>query len=285
MRCRGGRSDSIAEGEYESLIDAYKNFKEFPIALGLGCRVNCAYCPVHSIHVPAYNALGGATLMTPDLLRFYLRTVPRDSILVWSGFSEPFLNPHFPQIIRDYHAEGWKMRLDTTLAGCSLESARLVSEIPWTFIKIHLPSHGDKMRVAVTPQYLEILRTVVATASFKCFVYFGIPYPEVKAITDSVPADYYTTLHTRAGNLKPSPVRHSGKVRECLWLRRGHLLPNGKLCLCCEDWGIQHVLGDLNTQTYAEIFKSPPFLDLLAAHEDDTKPLLCRSCESGYYPD
>lgn len=263
--------------------DAYANFKEFPIALGLGCELSCPYCAQWR-YVPAYKKLGGATTMTPDLLRHYLRTVPRDSILVWSGFSEPFLNPHLPDMIREYHAAGWKMRLDTTLAGCSQESAELVASIPWHSLKLHLPSQGDSMKLAVTPEYLEKLRIVVRNACHKCFVYFGIPYQAVKAITETVEADYYTYTHSRANNLRASVERKTGPLRECLWFRRGHLLPNGLLALCCEDWALNHIIGDLNTNDYASIFQGEAFKELLGRHEDDTKHLLCRTCESAYYP-
>lgn len=270
------------------VIDPYSSFREFPIALGLGCKVACDYCPVADVHMPAYFKLGGKRIMTPDLLRKYLKSVPRDSILVWSGFSEPFLNPQFPAMIREYHEAGWQMRLDTTLSGCTREAAELVASVPWTMLKLHLPSMGDKMKLDVTDEYLEILRIASSNSCHRCFVHFGIPYPQIKAITDAVsgPHDFYTMLHSRAGNnaTKPKMERKTGPLRECLWFRRGHLLPNGKLCLCCEDWSLMHVLGDLNHQTYAEIFDSPEFKELLGRHQDDSKPLLCRTCEYPYFP-
>jgi len=224
--------------------------------------------------------------MTPALLEKYLCTVPKDSILVWSGFSEPFLNPHFPEIIRKYNADGWKMRLDTTLANCSIETARLVKEIPWTYLKLHLSSFGDLMKLPVTPEYLEVLKIVSTNPCHKCFVYFGILSKEIKAIVDAAePKDFFTTLHSRANNVAVMPTveRHKGTLKRCLWLERGHLLPNGKLTLCCESWKLEHILGDLNHERYEDVFKKPEYLELLAAHEDESKPLLCRTCTSGYY--
>lgn len=263
-------------------------FNQFSIAVGLGCKVSCAYCPQDRF-VPAYKALGGPTELTPELLRKYLRTVPRDQVLVWSGFSEVFLNPHFPDMIRECHADGWTMRLDSTLLGCTIESAKLVASIPWLYIKIHVPSRGDKMRVPMTPEYLEVLRIASSSDREKCYVYFGEMYPEIQAIIDAAPGKktYYTKLHTRAGNLElvqlEKPKRQMGTIRECLWFSRAHLLPNGACCLCCEDWGLQHIVGDLNFQSYEDIFKTPEFAELRSRHQDDSKPLLCRTCTSGYY--
>ncbi len=264
------------------------SFTEIPIAMGTGCKVDCPICPVHDVQVPAYVKLGGAKLMTPTLLEKYLRTVPRDSILTWSGFSEPFLNPHMADIIRHYPNDGWKMRLDTTLVGCSKEGAELIASVPWLFLKLHLPSHGDNMKLAVTPEYLEKLAIAISGPCPKSLVYFGIMRADVKEVLSRCMGriEYHTHVHSRAGNLasKPKMERRTGVLtKECLWFRRGHIMPNGKLCLCCEDWALMHVIGDLNTETYQEIFEKPEFLELLSRHQDDSKPLLCRTCEYPNY--
>ena len=47
-------------------------------------------------------------------------------------------------------------------------------------------------------------------------------------------------------------------------LRMNHnvLLPNGDVVLCCMDFGMQHVLGNLKRQSYEEILKLYSLLDM-----------------------
>ena len=60
------------------------------------------------------------------------------------------------------------------------------------------------------------------------------------------------------------------------------VLPNGAMVLCCMDYGLQHVLGNLVQQTYDEIVYSDEYVRVEKAMDDDTIPLLCRSCATAW---
>jgi hypothetical protein len=55
------------------------------------------------------------------------------------------------------------------------------------------------------------------------------------------------------------------------------LIPDGSLMLCCNDYGLRHVLGNLSTQTWAEIHAG----EQIAAVRESMRAgdCLCRTCE------
>ena len=63
---------------------------------------------------------------------------------------------------------------------------------------------------------------------------------------------------------------------------RNVLLPNGDVVLCCMDYDLKHVIGNLLTQTYEEIMQGKPLQDLIALNESPefSKCSICKSCEN-----
>lgn len=55
-----------------------------------------------------------------------------------------------------------------------------------------------------------------------------------------------------------------------------HVLPDGRCVLCCEDYSEKHVVGDLRTQSVAEVMRDEP----LAQHR--RKIYGAQPCEAGY---
>lgn len=59
------------------------------------------------------------------------------------------------------------------------------------------------------------------------------------------------------------------------------VLPDGTVLLCCMDYGMQHVLGNLKTQTYDEIRNNWEMKKIFqGAQGDESVELLCRKCLS-----
>jgi hypothetical protein len=85
----------------------------------------------------------------------------------------------------------------------------------------------------------------------------------------------------RANNLvtdffTPS-IRAKGNIH-CHRKRSNVLLPNGDVVLCCNDYGMQHVLGNLLTDTYESLFRGKEFRKVVAGMKDDKSEILCRYC-------
>jgi radical SAM protein with 4Fe4S-binding SPASM domain len=99
--------------------------------------------------------------------------------------------------------------------------------------------------------------------------------------------------HTRADSLNTEQVAgqaisitpmntFSLTCRSTPFYDRNVLLPNGDVVLCCMDYNLKHIIGNLLTQTYEEIFKGKPLLDLIEMNEADkfNKCSICKSCEN-----
>jgi radical SAM protein with 4Fe4S-binding SPASM domain len=87
---------------------------------------------------------------------------------------------------------------------------------------------------------------------------------------------HVTDLHNWAGTLN----NHSDVRYPCyrLWLTFT-VLWDGRVSLCCADFDGRHILGDLRTQTIAQIWNSPPYRAVRKQHLDNGGPEICRSCD------
>ena len=56
------------------------------------------------------------------------------------------------------------------------------------------------------------------------------------------------------------------------------LLPNGLLLACCNDYGLELILGNLYTETWEEMINSSPFDRIERSFDDPSIDILCRKC-------
>ena len=102
--------------------------------------------------------------------------------------------------------------------------------------------------------------------------------------------------HDRAGSLnkeqvKEQPIKfiteHTEPVRcsKTINYDQHVLLPNGDVVLCCMDYDNKHIIGNLVTQSYEELFTGPGMMTLI---KENIKPCyssnsLCKSCTDAEY--
>ena len=90
-------------------------------------------------------------------------------------------------------------------------------------------------------------------------------------------------VNTRAGNIDidggTPRKRLTGELETCPRLQSGVLLPNGDVALCCMDWGLQHVIGNLLTMDYEMLLESDEYKRVLRGYVDESVDILCRYCE------
>ena len=74
--------------------------KSIQITSAMSCPVNCEYCPQETLRENK-----GSRKNNLDLKDFkqYLKNIPQDTVIRWTGYSEPLLAKDFPEMV--LHAE------------------------------------------------------------------------------------------------------------------------------------------------------------------------------------
>lgn len=96
---------------------------------------------------------------------------------------------------------------------------------------------------------------------------------EWSRIADKV---HVTDLHNWAGTLNAQSDVHYPCYR--LWLTFT-VLWDGRVSLCCADFDGRNVLGDLRTQTIAQVWNSAAYRAARRQHLQSGGPEICRSCD------
>lgn len=254
-----------------------------------GCSVNCRFCP-QPLFLQRYFAGGDGCQREMDTNEFrgYVSKMPEDCVIDFSGFVEPFLAKDGLEMVKYAHESGHDVRLFTTLQGLSLEQFREIEDIPFRLVVLHLPDQKGYANIPVTEEYLQLLRYVVQKkkkdgSSFVDFANCQCePHPEaVKIINHQIMITW--DLIDRAGNLDDEALRSAAYKHEPIYCGRAAaynhnvLLPNGDVVLCCMDFGMQRVFGNLKRQSYEEIMQGAVLRSVVRENgrEGDA---LCRKC-------
>lgn len=253
------------------------------ITTNVGCSVRCAFCPQDKL-LPAYRDRGGPRQMTFAAFREMLRKIPPDTALDFSGMAEPWLNPDCTEMLLHAHERGYEVAAFTTTIGMDQADVARIQSIPFRRFVVHLPDTERYSKIEMSDAYLQILANIVGSGiPNREFMTMGTLPREVAAVIGR--RIKRTRMMSRAGNLTNvrAPERLAGPIR-CRScgdsLDHNMLLPNGDVILCCMDYGLRHVLGNLLVSDYRELFESESFKRVQAGLDDDSFDILCRYCEN-----
>ena len=152
------------------------------------------------------------------------------------------------------------------------------SEFPHGGFVLHLADNEGYAKIKVDNAYLGLLKTIKEANIHNILLRtMGSVHMSVRPIfsQDDVTKQ---TMNTRAGYLskegiqvEQSPISHKGQVTcgRDEYLYNNVLLPNGDIVLCCQDFGLKHILGNIFKDSYEEIIPSP-----FASYE------LCKRCHN-----
>ena len=257
-----------------------------------GCVVDCAFCPQRVLE----KVYTGTRILTLDNFKTIVDKVPTDVRITFAGFTEPWMNKYCTDMVLYAHEQGHPISIFTTGVGVSIEDLERIAHIPFAgnpnggFV-LHLPDAEMLARHPITPGYIKTLEWLKDNhnniQNFSTMS-MGPLHPSIKHLFDWAPT---YDMWSRAGNLvresllKPqlinlkdrwNAVYHEDKNRTCgceEHLYHNVLLPNGDVSLCCMDYGLDHILGNLHTQKYEEVIPVAQ-----SCHD------LCNFCENGVTP-
>lgn len=242
----------------------------------LPCANFCKFCPQDKLR----QNYKGQLRLTYDEFKMVLDKIPRYVRIDFSAFSEPFLNRESSLMMHEAHLRGYEVALFTSLVGFTKRDLDIIEFIDFDHCTIHVPD--DVNFITNEKKWIEAYRLFASYMDIDA-AYFHIGNLS-GAVDDAVPRARNASILNRANNVSssiaaPSPKK-TGPVSCPMTaeFNQNVMLPNGDVYLCCMDWGLQHKLGNLFTDTYESLFQSEEYKNILRAAADDSYDLLCRWC-------
>jgi hypothetical protein len=270
------------------------------ITTTIGCTLMCTYCPQDELK-RAYP--GAEKSLTLDAFRQYLAKVPTHVRISFAGMSEPWLNPEATEMLRHALEQGHLVSVYTTLVRMSPADADEVVELLRQHhasvfrVVLHLPdAHGNMRGFRPGDDYEYALRRFLELRDEALLADFAVmTMSEAGAVDPAIThlVDRPTIRfrgNNRAGNVHaqlpepPPSFRHEDPVvcRFTPFYDWNVLLPNGDVALCCNDYGLTRILGNLGTDAYDDLFTSPALnsLRLLNQRPGYSDASICKGCDS-----
>lgn len=258
----------------------------------VGCAVNCRYCP-QELLVSTYfkNNVDRKREMTIEDYKRFIDKCPKDTIVDFSGFVEPFLVADSIKMMEYTYQSGHEMTLYTTLRGLSVEQAKKIVRMPFQFVCLHTPDKDNYANIPMTEEYFKVLDIVIDAKKMN-----GMPFIDIANCQSDAHPEFikhvgrrlkvYCEMSDRAGNLdsNDASLTHANKTgniycTRTLALNHNVLLPDGSLALCCNDFGLANIIGNLEKQSYDEIMRGEKIRSIKRAmHIDLDTDLICRKC-------
>lgn len=255
-----------------------------------GCIVDCDFCP--------QNVLKGAyksddRILRMDKFMLALETIPKEVRITFSGFVEPWMNKYATDMVEYAYNRGHPVSVFTTGVGMSVDDVRRLSKLKYSsgpnggFV-LHLP---DQERIAKHPlneTYIKVIEEF-GKHQFDNFYVMCMSENVHDSVKHVYPEAHLPEFWHRAGNLikearfnpRTKKLFEDGKIKTIVHkddrtcgcvenLYHNVMLPNGDISLCCMDYGLDHIIGNIHKTPYNEIIPKP-----LQCFD------ICRSCENG----
>lgn len=276
----------------------YSNFPTLEITTSIprnGCVVDCVFCPQRTLQ----QTYQGERFLSLENFKKVIDKVPQEIRITFAGFTEPWLNKHCTDMVLYAHEKGHQIAVFTTGIGMTIEDFERIRHIPFApspnggFV-LHIPDKERRAKHPITPKYIELIRHIQHTHFCERPIHnyhwmaMGEPHEDV---VDIISIADVPMMWSRAGNLfreailKPElmglkdhfgSIYHGEQDMTCRCEERLYhnvMLPNCDVSLCCMDYGLDHILGNLLEQEYNDILPEPYSCFKL-----------CRFCENGISP-
>jgi len=263
----------------------------------IGCPLMCTFCPQDNLRT---NYGDNTKYMQPMDLLAVLVKLPKNTRIDFSGMSEPWANPACTTMLEMVLYMGFKVAIYTTLYGMTdPESVRTVIEQhpdQVEVIMLHLPDANGNMKGWKNNDEWQKAAAVITNTKVPCGIGAmtmdrnGVVHPDLQPMVGQLAG---WVGHTRADSLDTKQVEgqalsitpHNTFSLTCAstpFYDRNVLLPNGDVVLCCMDYNLKHVIGNLLKQTYDEMMQGDKLAEIIKLNEADgfDKCSICKSCEN-----
>lgn len=215
------------------------------------CNRKCSFCPRSDPDYPDVNEFISEKLHKK--LCDELSELNYSGLIIYSGFVEPMLDKNIYKLIEYAKSKNPKARIEIVSNGDVLNAQRL--------LKIY--NHGlDRMLISLydgEEQYFKF-KKLGEDLNLNDYQYVLRKryLPEEQ--------DFGITLSNRGGMLKNAEYKiapQKEKIKQkCFYPSYKFFLDyNGDVLMCSHDWGKKNILGNLNTQSFKDIWLSDKYME------------------------
>jgi hypothetical protein len=265
------------------------------------CKADCIYCPQAAFQAamagrPAYLSRQEFAELLPNLADTQFEGFS------FGGFSEPFENPDIVELLRLAAAQSFAGPVSVYSNGEALtpDMVEALRDVP--LARVDISCHGfdddiyrrtrrflDPRKVRDNVLFLLRNRENIGELVISVTGPFGSAAAknELAELCRRFGARLeHRALHSRAGLLRIGRVAMPatpGAFRCAKFdFAKPVLVPGGDLSLCCQDFGLVDVIGNLHRQSFEDIMAHSPrrrhILDVAAGREQDPG-LRCYQCQ------
>lgn len=256
----------------------------------IGCSVNCKYCPQTNL-INAYSKKNNNYYLKMNDWKQILNNISTATFIRFCGMSEPFLNPECANMIVYAKEKGFHIDCYSTLVGLNLSDVDRVLDAVDDFVP-HVPDKDGNAIIEVTDEYIEKLKKILdyrrnGKRLVKRISVHGEIHDRIKnLIPCDDDLDVAKRMQDRVGNLDDEDLQlihyqvHSPMSCEFCHNRLDSniLLPNGDLLMCCMDYGMKHVFGNLLSDPYEKVLNSNEAAMVRNAMVYGNQEILCNTC-------
>ena len=250
-----------------------QNLKKNPsleITVSPACPKLSDYCP-QTDYISNYKKKfsNEDKVLSLDTIKQISKNVPNSTTIKWTGSTEPMDCKEFDLSVQFLFENGYKQQISTTLLGRENSQKYYLENLEkFTQHTLHLPDNKKLMKGKFDEEYRIFVENVMINLiskniDFNIFLIGENFHPIIEntinnfvdkfdLIDKVIKAKY---LNTRASSINPSKFGLKQTIKKtsnkdgyfCSYqrLNQGVLLPNGKVSICCQDYGLEKIIGDL----------------------------------------
>ena len=265
-----------------------------------GCRGRCVYCPQDRYwdamaERPRYLTADEFTALVPMLADTHFETMS------FGGFSEPFDNPEIVDLLTLTYELDFVDEILVYSNGEAMTPATMQALAHVHFGTVDISCHGfdpetyrrtrsfvDPVAVRENVLFLLENHSNIANLTISVSGPFGSQdsLDELAALCDGAGATLFRRdLHSRAGLLRIGRANggpKSGPFRCAKFdFEKPVLVPGGDLSLCCQDFALRYVIGNLHDAPFAKLMSESALrrhVLAVAAGRSEDPDLACYQC-------
>jgi len=229
----------------------------------------CSYCP-QNLLMSRYKKISNTKYMSTYDFIGLMDTLPSYIDIHFTGMCEPFLNHDCTYMVKEAAEYGHSVGISTTWMGLRKSDIAELENMQFKFFTVHLPSTGDKFFSTTA------LRNLKKSKIDAKYHYHKELHPNIIKALKGIDVVKALT-HSRANNVGHSKVYNKSKLTCTKNFKQNVLLPNGDLALCCMDYGLEYIVGNLfkKNNSLLQIWDSTKYLETVERARNN----LCRYCE------